>query len=518
MPARVKKDPVIERLLARRFPGDWEAWLWENMAHYRLLSDAERARLKDDTRVLMAQKSWEGCDGLQVTEIMKLTVSAQSALLLLGLDHDYFSEVQSIVLFPKAFEQVSGDGRGRVLTGQAVKYGTVFLSWETTLTEGRNPEAGHNLVIHEFAHQLDFLDGYTNGAPLLRNHDQTQRWKRVMHEAYNRLRRDLLRQDKSFLGSYAATNPTEFFSVVSEKFFCLPALLQQQHQELFGVLAEYYRVDPLRWFEDETAERADSPPAVPSDNQAPETEDLGDSAAVQILGFDFIDFKCPYCQNPISFPKQDAGTLKQCPNCLESMIVPDRTDAPAQRLPFPIQAERLVIRRFQSLDAEDLADVAASPDTLRYLNWTPVRLEEAEEWIASQNAIPFPQSDQTGYFAVQSIETARVIGIAAIWFPSGNFNVAQFLLIINPDHQRKGFGTETVRGILSFLFTGLPARRVIAVCDARNLSARRMLLKAGLRQESECIQDRLVNGEWVNSAGFALLRHEYEQQCANAKP
>src|SRR5262249_32696904 len=104
MPVHGRKDRFLSELLAQPFPGEWESWLLANMAHFRLLSDAERSRLRDDARVLIAEKRWEGCDGLKVTEMMKLTVAAQAALLLLGLEHDHFSRVLSIVLFPSAFE------------------------------------------------------------------------------------------------------------------------------------------------------------------------------------------------------------------------------------------------------------------------------------------------------------------------------------------------------------------------------------------------------------------------------
>src|SRR6266446_3432390 len=103
MPAHRKKDAFRRQLLAESFPKEWETWLSANMTHYRLLSSAERARLQDDARVMIAEKTWEGCDGLKVTELMKLTVGAQAALLLMGLDHDYFSRVLSVVLFPTAF-------------------------------------------------------------------------------------------------------------------------------------------------------------------------------------------------------------------------------------------------------------------------------------------------------------------------------------------------------------------------------------------------------------------------------
>jgi len=107
---------------------------------------------------------------------------------------------------------------------------------------------------------------------------------------------------------------------------------------------------------------------------------------------------------------------------------------------------------------------------------------------------------------------AKVIGLVTFWFLPNKFKLAGFELVFHPGWQRKGYGTEAVRGLLSYAFKGLRARRVAAECDARNLAARRLLLKIGLRQESECIQDRFSKREWVNTVGFALLKREYEAQ------
>ncbi len=513
----MKHSTFIDQLLAQRFPKEWETWLSENMRHYGLLSDAERARLQDIARVLVAEKSWEGCDGLQVSEMMKLTVAAQAALLLLGLEHDYFSRVLSIVLFPTAFElpAESWEERGSTALGRAVDYGTVFLSWETVLAEARDPTTGHNLVIHEFTHQLDFLDGYTNGAPPLRSLEQSRRWRQVMQGTFQRLRRDLQKGRSTLLGSYAATNPTEFFSVASEKFFSLPGRLRQAHPDLFQVLAEYYRVDPLQWFEAKAV--ADQPPAAASTPEGTTSEQAPAATAEALPRPDFIDFNCPYCQRPVSFPKVEAGTLKQCPNCDESMIIPEDARQ-AERIPFPIKTERLLLRRFQTLDAKDLADLMSNPETLRYLAWTAMNLEDVEEWIAGQSGIRFPHPTDYCYFAVEETQAAKVIGFVMFWFVHDEFDLAQFEIIIHPDWQRKGYATEAVRGLLAYAFKGLRARRLMAEFDSRNLPARRLLLKAGLRQESECIQDRFLKGAWVNTVGFALLRAEYEGQRSSARP
>jgi MtfA peptidase len=510
MPARGKKDAFRRQLLAEAFPQEWEVWLSEHMAHYRLLTGDERTRLQDDARVMIAEKAWEGCDGLKVRDMMKLTVAAQAALLVLGLDHDHFSRVSSIVLFPTAFDMPaeSWQERGGVALGRAVDYGTVFLSWETVLAEARDPACGHNLVIHEFAHQLDFLDGYTNGVPVLRSRDQTQRWQRVMQGTFQRLRRALQRGDRTFLGSYAATNSTEFFSVASEKFFCLPGQLRQNHPQLFGALAEYYQVDPLRWFDPKTANEV--PPLLIS--AAKDSVNARAENRPEIHESDFIDFACPYCNNPVAFPKPDAGKLRQCPNCLESMIVPASPGQPAERIPFPIRTERLVLRRFQNLDAKNLAELMSDVALLRYLRWKPMSLEDAEEWIAGQSSVRFPKPEGYCYFAIEATQAAKVIGMATFWFVPQEFNLAQFEIIIHPEWQRKRYATEAVRGLLAYAFKGLRARRAVADCDVRNVPARHLLLKAGLRQESECIQDRHLKGEWVNTFGFALLKTEYEAQ------
>jgi len=331
-----------------------------------------------------------------------------------------------------------------------------------------------------------------------------------MQGTFQRLRRALQQGRRTFLGSYAATNPTEFFSVASEKFFSVPDELRQNHPELFDVLVEYYRVDPLRWFEGNRGTELTS--ALPTGTGGTAGVEPKTTTPGEALESDFIDFSCPYCSNPVSFPKPEAGKLQQCPNCLESMIVPDSSGRPAERIPFPILTDRLVLRRFQTLDAKDLAELMSDSTTLRYLAWNPMSLEDAEEWIAGQSRISFPKSEEYCYFAIEAVQAARVIGLVTFWFLPEEFNLAQFEIIVRPDWQRKGYATDALRGLLTYAFKGLRARRVVVDCDTRNLPARGLLLKAGLRQESECIQDRFSKGEWVNTVGFALLKQEYETQ------
>jgi Mlc titration factor MtfA (ptsG expression regulator) len=226
--------------------------LQTNVFHYRLLRKIERARLQHDARVLIAEKTWEGCGGLTVTEEMQITIAAQACVMLLGQEHDYFRRVPSILIYPSAF-QVTDEAWEEAgwlplpAGGQAVYRGPVILAWDAVLADGRDPSLGRNLVIHEFAHQLDFVDGCADGTLALGG-EAAERWQEVLTAEYDRLRRHVRHGRDTFLGDYAATNMTEFFAVASERFFTQPAKLRHYHPALYDVLEETYAVDPAEWF------------------------------------------------------------------------------------------------------------------------------------------------------------------------------------------------------------------------------------------------------------------------------
>ena len=218
------------KLLAAPFPPHWEVVLRRNVGHYPLLSDPERATLRDITRVLVAEKTWEGVGGLFVTDEIKLTVAAQAALLLLGMTHDYYGRVAAVVVYPGAFRTPreedgwEDDGLSEdPLSGQAVYRGPVILSWDEVLAEGRDPDGGHNVVVHEFAHQLDFLDGGIDGTPPLADPDLARRWGPVMQAAFDAHLAAVGRGDPDrFFTDHAADDEAEFFADASEAFFCRP--------------------------------------------------------------------------------------------------------------------------------------------------------------------------------------------------------------------------------------------------------------------------------------------------------
>jgi MtfA peptidase len=243
------------RLLAAPFPAGWLAHLRRNVAAYEILTDAEQARLRDDLRVFIAEKSWEGCGGLTVTDEVRVSIAAQACLLLLGVEHDYFDHVRTVLVYPTAYRSPEGEvgpdgvvreGIGRL--GEAWRRGPVVLAWDEVRAGGQNHRDGRNVVLHEFAHELDFLDGLLDGTPPLRDAEQYREWQRVMTAEFDRLRADVGWDRATLLDGYGATNPAEFFAVATECFFEKPRQLQERHPEVYGVLRGYYCQDPAGWF------------------------------------------------------------------------------------------------------------------------------------------------------------------------------------------------------------------------------------------------------------------------------
>ncbi len=242
------------KLLAEPFPAWWEGLLRRNVGHYPLLRPPEQARLRDTLRVLIAEKNWEGCGGQHITDEIKVTVAAGASLLLLGVEHDYFARVDSIIVYPDTFQTPAAEDGWEddflsetVAEGQAVYRGPVILGWRHVLDESRDPTCGHNVVIHEFAHQLDYLDDTINGTPPLATKADEERWVRVMTAALRGHRDHLKRRVQTFFSEQAGDNETEFFADASEAFYCRPHDLFAEAPEVYEVLMSYYRVDPRGW-------------------------------------------------------------------------------------------------------------------------------------------------------------------------------------------------------------------------------------------------------------------------------
>jgi MtfA peptidase len=248
-------DHRRKKISEAMFPASWEDAMRNNVRHYCVLDPSEKAHLRALIQVFIKEKYWEGCGGLDLTDEIRVTISAQACLLLLGIKHDYYRNVLSIIIYPSTvvppqrkigyFETVHAPVEiTNPIIGQAFQQGPVILVWDAVLRSGRHPERGHNVVYHEFAHKLDMLDGTADGTPPLQDLDEYKDWVTICSREYLRLRHDAGKGKRSFLDAYGATTEAEFFAVATEQFFDKPTRLKEQAPDLYRVLKEYYNQDP----------------------------------------------------------------------------------------------------------------------------------------------------------------------------------------------------------------------------------------------------------------------------------
>jgi len=240
------------RLRARPFPPAWRRILRQRVpAVARLPTDLQQ-RLKAHILLFLADKPFVGCAGQAITDEVRLTIAAQACLLLLGrADGEVYPQLRQVLVYPGAFAvQASQAAEGGVvqeqrqaLAGQSWAHGQVVLGWAEVLAGAADPDDGQNVVVHEFAHQIDQDKGVADGRPWLPGRARRRRWAAVMDEAYWRLRD----QPSALIGAYAATAPAEFFAVVSELFFEQPQALAQAEPAVSQELALLYQVHPLAW-------------------------------------------------------------------------------------------------------------------------------------------------------------------------------------------------------------------------------------------------------------------------------
>lgn len=213
------------------------------------LSERQQVKVRQSIQILVAEKNWEGCGGLALTDEHRVTIAAQMARMTLYFDEDYFDSVLSILVYPAAYlaksqEQLSGGvivegSSGRL--GEAWHRGPVILSWSEVLENVRDAYPQRNVVIHEFAHQIDMRNGsHADGFPPLESAQVAQQWSRIMPAAFEELAHICQMGIPNLLDCYGATNPAEFFAVASESYFEQPAELQYQWPEVFELLDAFY--------------------------------------------------------------------------------------------------------------------------------------------------------------------------------------------------------------------------------------------------------------------------------------
>lgn len=238
-----------ERILAQAFPPAWKKILQDQMVHYRYLDETERNLLEQLIQVFVAEKNFEGCGDLQLTDTIRVLIAAQASLLILQLPHDVYRRVNSILVYPTtvyAPGYQEGLETNSPILGQAFVHGPVILVWDAVKSGAIHPERGHNVVYHEFAHKLDMLDGEVDGVPPLYQSDQYQQWYDVCSTAFNNLQRKSTKGRRTFLDPYGATNPAEFFAVATEYFFDKPRQMKRRVPVLYQTLQNYFNQDPAQ--------------------------------------------------------------------------------------------------------------------------------------------------------------------------------------------------------------------------------------------------------------------------------
>ncbi len=243
------------RLRSQPFPQLWRDVLKQRVPYVRRLPADLQLQLKRHMQVFLTEKQFIGCAGLHVTDEIRVTIAAQACLLLLNRRTDYFPELAHILVYPDSFvvDRQHSDHAGvlhqgrDVLSGESWSQGKVILSWADVLAGAEITDDGRNVVIHEFAHQLDHEDGQANGSPWLGKREYRERWARVFTREYEHLQQRAARREATLLDHYGATDPAEFFAVASEVFFEQAPQLATEHAELYELLSRYYRINPLSW-------------------------------------------------------------------------------------------------------------------------------------------------------------------------------------------------------------------------------------------------------------------------------
>jgi len=239
------------RELEQPFPSPWRALLRQQVPIYNHLSDDQQKRMERRVQLFLSEKEFYGCNGFEVDDRVRLSIAGHACLLILERSFSDFDEVHSILVYPDIYstQATESDGlvvstRHEVRAGEASSHGQVVLAWNQCKKAVSQPHSPHNVILHEFAHQLDYLDGSADGAPPLSG-EQARHWQQTMSKAWEHLQATLEHHHKPWLDPYGATEPAEFFAVLTETFFQQPKHLWHEQPEVYNTLRDFYRLDPM---------------------------------------------------------------------------------------------------------------------------------------------------------------------------------------------------------------------------------------------------------------------------------
>jgi hypothetical protein len=251
-----RKGRRRERIIGEPFPEPWLGLLRLCVPFYERLSTDQQRRLRQTVQIFIAEKQFLGCAGLRITDEIKVTIGAEACVLLLGVPHlDVFPRLREVIVYPHDFTEttdaIGPDGRRyeirKTRAGEAWRRGPVVLAWNSVRRSVASPQDGYNVVYHEFAHVLDLQNGSADGMPPLESADRVETWNKTFYPAFDAFVRQTRQGRSTFIDPYGADHPAEFFAVATEHFFEQPGRLRKNHPALFGLLADFYHLDPTQW-------------------------------------------------------------------------------------------------------------------------------------------------------------------------------------------------------------------------------------------------------------------------------
>lgn len=240
-------------LLASPLTEEERAIIAEQVPLTERLPDALRAQLEGKINLFLDQVSFQGCGGLDVTEEMRLSIAAQACLLVVNSER-WYDHLTTILIYPGAFKSLQQRRQGYVVqeaeiirSGESWSRGPVVLSWAHAEEGAADAEDGHNVVFHEFAHQIDALSGHTDGAPLMSTGQSGDEYERVIVAAFERHVGAVESGRRPVLDPYGAEGYEEFFAVAVEMFFEQPLQLREGEPEVYEQLVLIFEIDPAGW-------------------------------------------------------------------------------------------------------------------------------------------------------------------------------------------------------------------------------------------------------------------------------
>jgi Mlc titration factor MtfA (ptsG expression regulator) len=241
------------RLLAAELSDEQSAIVDRQVPLARRLPVELRSKLEGKINLFLDQIEFIGCNGLEVNDEMRLSIAAQACLLVVNTD-TWYDNLRTILIYPGAFKSKRSRQSGYVVTereivrtGESWARGPVILSWIHAQEGAINDHDGHNVVFHEFAHQIDDLSGRTDGVPNLGKDQTISGWAKAFTDAYERHVHHVRHGRRTLLDAYGAEGPEEFFAVTVEAFFERPAALRRDETEVYKQLSELFRLDPSEW-------------------------------------------------------------------------------------------------------------------------------------------------------------------------------------------------------------------------------------------------------------------------------